>query len=92
MQPTVGGFALGLPKQKMELLLPPDSEHVHYLINTVTGIVITSQHKTWNNQVRMRNVVGVSRYTVDNCSLHKTELIHNFMEEIGLGLVFPHLI
>ena len=31
----VHGFALGLPKQKMELLLP-DSEHVHYIINTVT--------------------------------------------------------
>ena len=25
---------------------------------------------------------------MDNCSLHKTQLIHDFMEEIGLGLAF----
>ena len=63
------------------------THRVHYLINTLTGHVITSQH---NDQVRMRMwlelvVVPLLRRDgklllwMDNCSLHKTDSIHNFV-------------
>jgi DDE superfamily endonuclease len=77
-----------------------------YLINTVTGHVITSQHKAWNDQVRMimwfdliilplkeKNEKKNLFLWVDNCGSHKTELVRNYVtkNEIDVAYLPPNM-
>lgn len=75
-----------------------------YLINTVTGHIITSQHKAWNDQVRMimwfdlvilpiKNIKNKVFLWVDNCGSHKTELVRNYVDrnEIDVSYLPPNM-
>jgi DDE superfamily endonuclease len=75
-----------------------------YLINTVTGHVITSQHKAWNDQVRMlmwsdliilpiKNEKKKLFLWVDNCGSHKTDLVRNYVtaNEIDVAYLPPNM-
>ena len=70
-----------------------------YLINSVTGHVIASQHKAWNDQVRMimwfdlvilpiKIIFGKMLLWVDNCGSHKTPLVRNYVIFHGIDVVY----
>ena len=70
-----------------------------YLINTVTRHVITSQHKAWNDQVRMlmwfdliilpiKNEKKKLFLWVDNCGSHKTDLVRKYVTENEIDVAY----
>ena len=67
----------------------------YYIIHKHTGEVITSQYKAWNDTVRMimwmetvvlplKIKLGKLMIWFDNCGCHKTNLVDNLIEEIGI--------
>ena len=83
-------WKLGIWENEIEINNVKKEHKCKYLINTVSGHVITSQHKAWNDQVRMlmwfdliilpiRNSKGKILLWVDNCGSHKTELVRNYV-------------
>lgn len=70
-----------------------------YMIHEPTGHVITSQHKAWNDQVRMIMwlelimlplKINLSKLLVwfDNCGCHKTNVVQNYIREIGIDVAY----
>ena len=71
-----------------------------YIVHTVTGHVITSQYKAWNDSIRMCmwfEIVITPIYNrslnkmllwCDNCGSHKTGCVLKTIEEVGLDIAF----
>ena len=69
-----------------------------YLIHSEKGHVICSQHKAWNDTIRMAMYIdlimkplhdkngGKSLTWADNCGCHKTPCIEALMKELGLSM------
>lgn len=68
-----------------------------YIINSRTGHVVTSQHKAWNDTVRMAMWVelvmgpikerdGKMLIWFDNCGSHKTFAVEKLLRELGIDI------
>ena len=105
---AAGGWECCLWETKLTL---PDSKNkmvtadhkVWYLKHTVTGHVITSQHKAWNDTVRMAMWIelileplfleeGKLLLWMDNCKLHKVPIIEELFDRLGVNVAFYHQI
>ena len=69
----------------------------YYIINTVTGHVITSQFKAWNDTVRMimwletvvkplKEKLGKLMIWFDNCGCHKTNMVDEVIGELDVQI------
>ena len=69
----------------------------YYIINKVTGNVITSQFKAWNDSVRMimwletiikplKEKLGKLLIWFDNCGCHKTAVVDDVISELGVQI------
>lgn len=67
----------------------------YYIINKETGAVITSQHKAWNDTVRMimwleiiikplKEKLGKLLIWFDNCGCHKTDLVEDVINNLQI--------
>jgi hypothetical protein len=73
----------------------------HYLIHNITGIVIVSQVKAWNDTIRMcmwldlvmkpiRDKAGKLLLWMDNCGCNKVKCVEDLMKELDILLaLFP---
>ena len=72
---------------------------VIYMIHKESGHVITSQVKAWNDSVRMilwfevvmlplKEKLGKMLLWCDNCGSHKTSVVKDVIEEIGIDVAF----
>ena len=91
--------------KKKELITA--THHIYYLQHAQTGHVITSQHKAWNDTIRMAmwtDVVFNSDFIdktpdgdrllwMDNCGCHKTDVIINLFKQlkIDMALLPPNM-
>ena len=75
------------------------THRVIYIIHNATGHVITSQHKAWNDTVRMAMIIDLvwnprklkdiqMLIWMDNCGSHKTAAIEKLLEELGIQIAF----
>ena len=69
----------------------------YYIINSVTGHVITSQYKAWNDTIRMimwletvvkplKEKLGKLMIWFDNCGCHKTSNVDDVIEELDVQI------
>ena len=69
----------------------------YYIINKVTGHVITSQFKAWNDTVRMimwletvvkplKSRLGKLMIWFDNCGCHETNMVDEVISELGVQI------
>ena len=69
----------------------------YYIINNVTGNVITSQYKAWNDSIRMimwletvvkplKEKLGKLLIWFDNCGCHKTAVVDDVISELGVQI------
>ena len=76
-----------------------DIHKVNYLIHSVSGHVITSQVKAWNDTVRMcmwyelimlpiRNRLGKMLMWCDNCGSHLTQAVKNVITECDIDVAY----
>ena len=72
---------------------------VVYIKHEDTGHVITSQHKAWNDTVRMvlwfevimkpiKDALGKMLLWNDNCGSHKTRTVRDVISEIGIDVAY----
>ena len=72
---------------------------VVYIIHQETGHVITSQHKAWNDTVRMvlwfeivmkpiKEKLGKMLLWNDNCGSHKTKTVRDVIDDIGIDVAY----
>ena len=70
-----------------------------YIIHTISGHVITSQVKAWNDTVRMivwfeviikplKDKLGKMLIWCDNCGSHKTSSVTDVIREVGVDVCF----
>ena len=70
-----------------------------YMIHDETRHIITSQHKAWNDQVRMimwlelimvpmRVRLGKLLIWFDNCGCHKTSIVQRYIEDSDIGVAY----
>ena len=70
-----------------------------YMTHDQTNHVITSQHKAWNDQVRMtmwlelimlpiKMRLGKLLIWFDNCGCHKAAIVQDYIEEIGIDVAY----
>jgi DDE superfamily endonuclease len=77
------------------------THYIHYLVHETTGHVITSQHKAWNDTIRMAmwtDIIMNGDYVdktegdgrrllwMDNCGCHKTEAIMHLFEQLKIDM------
>jgi DDE superfamily endonuclease len=76
------------------------THYVHYLEHETTGHIITSQHKAWNDTIRMamwtdlimngnhvdKTEGGRRLLWMDNCGCHKTEAIVALFEQLNIDI------
>lgn len=76
-----------------------DVHKVNYLIHSVSGHVVTSQVKAWNDTVRMcmwfelvmlpiRNKLGKMLMWCDNCGSHLTQAVKNVIKECDVDVAY----
>jgi hypothetical protein len=69
----------------------------YYIINEVTGHVITSQYKAWNDSIRMimwletvvkplKEKLGKLMIWFDNCGCHKTAIVDEVISELSVQI------
>ena len=69
----------------------------YYIINSVTGHVISSQYKAWNDTIRMimwletvvkplKEKLGKLMIWFDNCGCHKTSNVDDVIEELDVQI------
>ena len=74
-----------------------DAHACFYIINTVTGHVITSQYKAWNDTIRMimwldtvvkplKERLGKLMIWFDNCGCHKTAMVDDAIHELDVQI------
>lgn len=75
----------------------PNIHACYYIINTVTGHVITSQYKAWNDTIRMimwldtvvkpyKEKLGKLLIWFDNCGCHKTAAVDKVISELDVQI------
>ena len=91
------GWSLEVWSRELTINNITATHRVNYLLHRVTGHVITSQCKAWNDTVRMclwfdviiKPLVGERMLLwCDNCGSHKTTSIMEVIDEIGVDVVF----
>ena len=76
-----------------------DVHKVNYLIHSVSGHVVTSQVKAWNDTVRtcmwfelvmlpIRNKLGKMLMWCDNCGSHLTQAVKNVIKECDIDVAY----
>ena len=89
------GWSLILWVKDLTINSVTDTHKCYYIINCVTGHVITSQYKAWNDTVRMvmwldtivtplKNKLGKLMLWFDNCGCHKTTVVDDVIHELGI--------
>jgi DDE superfamily endonuclease len=93
------GWELHTYEKRLTIKNKNDLHKVKYLIHTVTGHVITSQVKAWNDTVRMcmwfklivlpiKNNLGKMFIWCDNCGSHLTQAVKDVIVECNIDVAF----
>ena len=92
---TSNGWDLFLWRKELCISNVTALHSCYNIIHRHTGEVITSQYKAWNDTVRMimwietivvplKNKLGKLMIWFDNCGCHKTNLVDDLIEELGI--------
>ena len=93
------GWRLVLWEKTMQIGEKMEDHKCWYMIHDQTNHVITSQHKAWNDQVRMimwlelimlpiKTRLGRLLIWFDNCGCHKTAIVQDYIEEIEIDVAY----
>ena len=93
------GWRLVLWEKTMQVGDKMEDHKCWYMTHDQTNHVITSQHKAWNDQVRMtmwlelimlpiKMRLGKLLIWFDNCGCHKTAIVQDYIEEIGIDVAY----
>ena len=93
------GWHLHLWEKSIQIGDEMEDHKCWYMIHDQTNHVITSQLKAWNDQVRMimwlelimlplKNRLGKLLIWFDNCGCHKTDVVQNYIGEIGIDVAY----
>ena len=96
---TNDGWQMKMWEKEMTKKNKTDIHKVNYLIHSVSGHVITSQVKAWNDTVRMcmwyelimlpiRNRLGKMLMWCDNCGSHLTQAVKNVITECDIDVAY----
>ena len=93
------GWRLVLWEKSMQIGAVMEDHKCWYMIHDETNHVITSQHKAWNDQIRMimwlelimlplKTKLGKLLIWFDNCGCHKTAVVQDYIDKIGIDVAY----
>ena len=93
------GWKLNLWEKSLQIADKLEDHKCWFMIHETSGHVITSQHKAWNDQVRMimwlelimlplKNALNKLLVWFDNCGSHKTNIVQNYINDIGIDVAY----
>jgi hypothetical protein len=96
---NTNGWQLILWEKTMQIADKTEDHKCWYMIHDETRHIITSQHKAWNDQVRMimwlelimvpmRVRLGKLLIWFDNCGCHKTSIVQRYIEDSDIGVAY----
>ena len=96
---NANGWKLVLWEKTIQIADKIEDHKCWYMIKDETGYIITSQHKAWNDQVRMimwlelimvpmRLRLGKLLIWFDNCGCHKTSIVQSYIKENDIDVAY----
>jgi hypothetical protein len=96
---SANGWKLILWEKTLQIADKIEEHKCWYMIHDDTSHIITSQHKAWNDQVRMimwlelimvpiRVRLGKLLIWFDNCGCHKTNIVQRYIEDNDIDVSY----